>query len=152
MPHLRAPYPDPSANNTFRAETDPDTTAAAKASTVAAGAANAAGLSGAAVATAKAAAVAAAASAKAAGGGDAAAPPALCAWDVLIAHYLGVDHAGHSFGVRSRQMREKVGQIDGQLAQVAGEKLSMCTCEWQVEGRGLPADAGEGQPDGQRAR
>ncbi|KAI8464250.1 MAG: hypothetical protein J3K34DRAFT_492384 [Monoraphidium minutum] len=37
-------------------------------------------------------------------------------WAVLIGHYLGVDHAGHSHGVRSRQMARKVAQMDAQVA------------------------------------
>ncbi|MEO2194061.1 MAG: GPI ethanolamine phosphate transferase 3, partial [bacterium] len=42
------------------------------------------------------------------GGEDAAATT----WDVVVAHYLGVDHAGHAFGVDSPQMRAKLRQID----------------------------------------
>lgn len=33
-------------------------------------------------------------------------------WDVLIAHFLGVDHAGHIFGVDSVQMLEKLEQYN----------------------------------------
>ncbi|CAI0428691.1 unnamed protein product [Linum tenue] len=33
-------------------------------------------------------------------------------WDVLIAHFLGVDHAGHIFGVDSMQMIEKLEQYN----------------------------------------
>lgn len=42
-------------------------------------------------------------------------------WDVLIAHYLGVDHAGHTHGVNSRQMVEKLAQMDDQVSTVLGE-------------------------------
>lgn len=44
-------------------------------------------------------------------------------WDVLIGHYLGVDHAGHSHGVASRQMEAKLGQMDDQVSQVLGKPL-----------------------------
>ena len=56
-------------------------------------------------------------------------------WEVLVAHYLGVDHAGHTFGVRSRQMVDKVQQMDEQLDQVVGQQ--------RAQGRGCrrPPDA-----------
>ncbi|KAI7745559.1 hypothetical protein M8C21_024638 [Ambrosia artemisiifolia] len=39
-------------------------------------------------------------------------------WDVLIAHFLGVDHAGHIFGVDSVQMIDKLQQYNAQLEKV----------------------------------
>ncbi|XP_059635878.1 GPI ethanolamine phosphate transferase 3 isoform X2 [Cornus florida] len=39
-------------------------------------------------------------------------------WDVLIAHFLGVDHAGHIFGVDSTPMVEKLEQYNGVLEKV----------------------------------
>ncbi|BBG93726.1 Alkaline-phosphatase-like family protein [Prunus dulcis] len=39
-------------------------------------------------------------------------------WDVLIAHFLGVDHAGHIFGVDSVQMIEKLEQYNSILQKV----------------------------------
>ncbi|KAH0720084.1 hypothetical protein KY284_005114 [Solanum tuberosum] len=39
-------------------------------------------------------------------------------WDVLIAHFLGVDHAGHIFGVNSTEMIEKLEQYNGILEKV----------------------------------
>ncbi|XP_060169924.1 uncharacterized protein LOC132600639 [Lycium barbarum] len=39
-------------------------------------------------------------------------------WDVLIAHFLGVDHAGHIFGVDSAEMIEKLDQYNGILEKV----------------------------------
>ncbi|PON81885.1 Type I phosphodiesterase/nucleotide pyrophosphatase/phosphate transferase [Trema orientale] len=39
-------------------------------------------------------------------------------WDVLIAHFLGVDHAGHIFGVDSIQMLEKLEQYNVVLQKV----------------------------------
>lgn len=41
-------------------------------------------------------------------------------WDVLVAHYLGVDHAGHSHGGDSKEMDDKLHQLDEQVAIVAG--------------------------------
>ncbi|KAL2571952.1 hypothetical protein AAZV13_17G038700 [Glycine max] len=39
-------------------------------------------------------------------------------WDVLIAHFLGVDHAGHIFGVDSTPMIEKLEQYNTILERV----------------------------------
>ncbi|KAK1317121.1 hypothetical protein QJS10_CPA05g00052 [Acorus calamus] len=39
-------------------------------------------------------------------------------WDVLIAHFLGVDHAGHIFGVDSTPMIEKLEQYNNVLEKV----------------------------------
>uniref|UniRef100_A0A6N2MUH0 Uncharacterized protein n=2 Tax=Salix viminalis TaxID=40686 RepID=A0A6N2MUH0_SALVM len=39
-------------------------------------------------------------------------------WDVLIAHFLGVDHAGHIFGVDSMPMIEKLEQYNLMLEKV----------------------------------
>ncbi|KAK7363376.1 hypothetical protein VNO77_05517 [Canavalia gladiata] len=39
-------------------------------------------------------------------------------WDVLIAHFLGVDHAGHIFGVDSTPMIEKLAQYNNILERV----------------------------------
>ncbi|CAI9113242.1 OLC1v1013815C1 [Oldenlandia corymbosa var. corymbosa] len=39
-------------------------------------------------------------------------------WDVLIAHFLGVDHAGHIHGVDSSLMVEKLEQYNGMLEKV----------------------------------
>ncbi|XP_038714577.1 GPI ethanolamine phosphate transferase 3 isoform X2 [Tripterygium wilfordii] len=41
-------------------------------------------------------------------------------WDVLIAHFLGVDHAGHIFGVDSMPMIEKLKQYNSILERVIG--------------------------------
>lgn len=48
-------------------------------------------------------------------------------WDVLIAHYLGVDHAGHTHGVNSRQMQDKLAQMDQQISTVIGESNTLST-------------------------
>ncbi|KAK4358542.1 hypothetical protein RND71_020771 [Anisodus tanguticus] len=39
-------------------------------------------------------------------------------WDVLMAHFLGVDHAGHIFSVDSTEMIEKLDQYNGVLEKV----------------------------------
>ncbi|KAK9368491.1 hypothetical protein V1509DRAFT_623069 [Lipomyces kononenkoae] len=39
-------------------------------------------------------------------------------WDILIAHYLGVDHAGHRFGPNTPQMNEKLLEMDGVIKSV----------------------------------
>jgi phosphatidylinositol glycan class O len=39
-------------------------------------------------------------------------------WDVLVAHYLGVDHAGHAHGVESEAMMSKLRQIDSNVKHV----------------------------------
>ncbi|XP_073122694.1 uncharacterized protein [Henckelia pumila] len=41
-------------------------------------------------------------------------------WDVLIAHFLGVDHAGHIFGVDSVPMVEKLQQYNEIIKEVVG--------------------------------
>jgi hypothetical protein len=47
-------------------------------------------------------------------------------WDLLIAHWLGVDHAGHTYGVNSRQMEDKLAQMDDQVSKVIGERFKTC--------------------------
>lgn len=42
-------------------------------------------------------------------------------WDVLIGHYLGVDHAGHRYGPNHPAMTAKLQQMDGVLRRVAAE-------------------------------
>lgn len=39
-------------------------------------------------------------------------------WDVLVAHFLGVDHVGHTFGPASQAMEDKLDQMDGALRSV----------------------------------
>lgn len=40
-------------------------------------------------------------------------------WDVLIAHFLGVDHCGHRFGPDHPAMAEKLTQMDGVIRSVS---------------------------------
>ncbi|CAG8770462.1 32186_t:CDS:1, partial [Racocetra persica] len=39
-------------------------------------------------------------------------------WDVLIAHFLGVDHCGHRYGPDHQAMAEKLGQMDDMIRNV----------------------------------
>lgn len=39
-------------------------------------------------------------------------------WDVLIGHYLGVDHVGHTFDVHTQHMRAKLLQMNQHVARV----------------------------------
>lgn len=39
-------------------------------------------------------------------------------WDVMVAHGLGVDHAGHAHDVGSLQMRDKVRETDAHIKEV----------------------------------
>ncbi|CAN0041921.1 unnamed protein product, partial [Scytosiphon promiscuus] len=39
-------------------------------------------------------------------------------WDVLVAHFLGVDHVGHTFGPGSQAMEDKLDQMDAALRTV----------------------------------
>ena len=39
-------------------------------------------------------------------------------WDVLIAHFLGVDHVGHTFGPSHPAMAAKLTQMDAALRDV----------------------------------
>lgn len=38
-------------------------------------------------------------------------------WDVLVVHYLGVDHAGHTQGAGAPAMAAKLRQLDSQIRQ-----------------------------------
>lgn len=42
-------------------------------------------------------------------------------WDVMIAHYLGVDHAGHRYGPNHPAMTAKLLQMDGVLRKIVKE-------------------------------
>ncbi|PWY64020.1 GPI ethanolamine phosphate transferase 3 [Aspergillus eucalypticola CBS 122712] len=41
-------------------------------------------------------------------------------WDVIIAHFLGVDHVGHRFGPGHESMRDRLVQMDGVIREVMG--------------------------------
>lgn len=36
-------------------------------------------------------------------------------WDVLIAHFLGIDHCGHRYGPLHEEMTRKLTELDGIL-------------------------------------
>lgn len=40
-------------------------------------------------------------------------------WDVLIAHYLGMDHIGHVHGAHSPQMAAKLAEMNRHVSQVS---------------------------------
>ncbi|KAF5835037.1 alkaline-phosphatase-like protein [Dunaliella salina] len=40
-------------------------------------------------------------------------------WDFLVGHYLGLDHAGHSRGVASPGMAQKLAQMDAEVDEIA---------------------------------
>lgn len=63
-------------------------------------------------------------------------------WDVLIGHYLGVDHAGHTDDVFAPTMAAKLAQLDAEVAQVSewvrtkhagheGDVLFIWTYDWE---------------------
>ncbi|KAH7290765.1 hypothetical protein KP509_30G062700 [Ceratopteris richardii] len=49
-------------------------------------------------------------------------------WDVLIGHFLGVDHAGHIFGVESLQMVEKLDQYNKVVEDVISTLQNESAC------------------------
>ena len=46
-------------------------------------------------------------------------------WDVLVAHGLGIDHAGHTHDVDSAQMLGKLRETDDHVKQARGQKSYM---------------------------
>lgn len=73
-------------------------------------------------------------------------------WDVIIAHYLGVDHAGHAHGVESEPMRKKLTNIDNSIQEVVetlhkeglSDVLVLVTGD---HGQTLTGDHGGGSPE-----
>ncbi|KAK9103043.1 hypothetical protein Sjap_020297 [Stephania japonica] len=53
-------------------------------------------------------------------------------WDVLIAHFLGVDHAGHIFGVESTPMIEKLEQYNAILESENNSNLGLVAIKLKV--------------------
>lgn len=43
-------------------------------------------------------------------------------WDVLVAHFLGVDHCGHRFGPDHPAMAAKLTQMDGVIRWVSPQQ------------------------------
>ena len=44
-------------------------------------------------------------------------------WDVLIAHYLGLDHIGHVHGAHTPQMAAKLAEMNSHLSQVCQPRV-----------------------------
>ena len=79
------------------------------------------------------------------------------AWDAFVVHYLGVDHAGHSVGVKSDRMEKKLLQMDTQIAAVINFMISKAGKNGAFEdtllvisgdhGQTLNGDHGGGSPE-----
>jgi len=77
-------------------------------------------------------------------------------WDVVVAHYLGVDHAGHAYGVDSGEMRDKLREIDDGVRKVvealveeeveAGGKSTLVVVVGD-HGQTVTGDHGGGSPE-----
>lgn len=52
-------------------------------------------------------------------------------WDVLIAHFLGVDHVGHRFQSNAPAMKEKLAQMDEVIQQVTLD-VDLHRCRWSL--------------------
>lgn len=39
-------------------------------------------------------------------------------WDILVAHYLGVDHAGHRYGPNHPEMTRKLNETNSRLEKI----------------------------------
>lgn len=59
-------------------------------------------------------------------------------WDVLIGHYLGVDHVGHTYDVHSPHMAAKLQQMNQHVEQVrCGDSTApLCLCTGTDPSRG----------------
>lgn len=42
-------------------------------------------------------------------------------WDVIIAHYLGVDHCGHKYGPLHSEMSRKLNEMNGEIEKVIAQ-------------------------------
>ena len=61
-------------------------------------------------------------------------------WDVMIGHFLGVDHAGHRYGPDHSAMRDKLGQMDQFVRDMVGlvddETLLVVMGDHGMDGKG----------------
>ncbi|KAH9111960.1 hypothetical protein AeMF1_013612 [Aphanomyces euteiches] len=64
-------------------------------------------------------------------------------WDVLIAHFLGVDHIGHTFGPNHPTMESKLHQMDAFLAEMT-EQLPPDTLAVVLGDHGMSSDGNHG--------
>lgn len=39
-------------------------------------------------------------------------------WDLLVAHYLGVDHAGHRYGPNHSEMKRKLDETNARIEKI----------------------------------
>lgn len=63
-------------------------------------------------------------------------------WHLFVGHYLGVDHAGHTHGVRSAEMDAKLAQLDGHMAHLVGAfVVHAASCVSQFLKPGVVVDA-----------
>ena len=63
-------------------------------------------------------------------------------WDLLIGHYLGVDHVGHTYDVHSPHMASKLQQMNEHVDQVRCACTSADDCsllDWPYSSRRTPA-------------
>lgn len=72
-------------------------------------------------------------------------------WDVLILHYLGLDHIGHTSGPSSPLIGRKLSEMDGVLVKIHTSLLAEVRC-WRTAVPPLPrnkaADVNAGRPAG----
>lgn len=47
-------------------------------------------------------------------------------WDIMILHYLGVDHIGHLGGPRSTLMPQKLSEMDNIIQRIAKYLVNYC--------------------------
>ena len=74
-------------------------------------------------------------------------------WDIFVAHYLGVDHAGHAHGVGSPQMGDKLRQMDDHVKAIVDALVSGADADDTLlliagdHGQTLGGDHGGGSPE-----
>lgn len=64
-------------------------------------------------------------------------------WDVIIAHFLGVDHVGHTFGSNHPAMSKKMLQLDTELKKVM-EAIDTNTLLLVMGDHGMTEDGNHG--------
>lgn len=64
-------------------------------------------------------------------------------WDVIIAHFLGVDHVGHTFGSNHPAMSKKMSELDAVLKKVI-EKVDEDTMLLVMGDHGMTEDGNHG--------
>ena len=64
-------------------------------------------------------------------------------WDILIAHFLGVDHVGHTFGPSHPEMSSKLQQMDKMVEEIIQE-MSEDTILFVMGDHGMTSDGNHG--------